>query len=389
MTAGVIAMNSGAAVIAADSAVSIRLRRGAKHYQGASKIICLHRDDPVGVFWYGSAEYMGVPWEVLLKEFRAQSTVSFTQLEEYADALWSFVDAELPNWNVDADGDPGVNNAITALLDQVETAIEYLPADGREAAVQRVIEKWKESRRPVARVLADDEVSSRDNLWNWFNNRLDNLESEWGTLNGDAREQLRGAALEAWTRISARDPDHSGVVIVGYGTSNRMPSMCHFLIAPPASGLARRVGAKPVCIDANRPAVIVPFAQNDLVRLFMEGIHPNINHRFTGILERLQVDYGIPGEVIELLSDRIASEIDRHGRPVIEAVRFLPKADLAEFARSLVRFTAFRLKMSLAEESVAEPIDVAVISRSDGLVWVHRTHYFGIENNPHFAQRYR
>jgi hypothetical protein len=40
--------------------------------------------------------------------------------------------------------------------------------------------------------------------------------------------------------------------------------------------------------------------------------------------------------------------IDANGRPVVDAVRFLPKADLAEFARTLIAFTAFRLRMSMS-----------------------------------------
>jgi hypothetical protein len=37
---------------------------------------------------------------------------------------------------------------------------------------------------------------------------------------------------------------------------------------------------------------------------------------------------------------------------------------------------------------VAGPIDVAVISKGDGLVWIKRKHYFKPELNYHFFENY-
>jgi hypothetical protein len=39
-------------------------------------------------------------------------------------------------------------------------------------------------------------------------------------------------------------------------------------------------------------------------------------------------------------------------------------------------------------ETVGGPIDVAVISKGDGLVWVKRKHYFPAELNQHFFSNY-
>jgi hypothetical protein len=35
-------------------------------------------------------------------------------------------------------------------------------------------------------------------------------------------------------------------------------------------------------------------------------------------------------------------------------------------------------------ETVGGPIDVAVISKGDGFIWIKRKHYFKPELNPHF-----
>ena len=39
-------------------------------------------------------------------------------------------------------------------------------------------------------------------------------------------------------------------------------------------------------------------------------------------------------------------------------------------------------------ETVAGPIDVAVISKGDGFIWIKRKHYFERELNPQFFANY-
>jgi len=77
-----------------------------------------------------------------------------------------------------------------------------------------------------------------------------------------------------------------------------------------------------------------------------------------------------------------------HIAPVVEAVQFLPKNEMAEVAEALVSITSFRQKISLEQESVGGAIDVAVISKSDGFVWIKRKHYFKSELNPMYFSKY-
>jgi hypothetical protein len=44
--------------------------------------------------------------------------------------------------------------------------------------------------------------------------------------------------------------------------------------------------------------------------------------------------------------------------------------------------------MSLDAETVGGPIDVAVISKGDGFVWIKRKHYFKAELNHQFFKNY-
>jgi len=74
--------------------------------------------------------------------------------------------------------------------------------------------------------------------------------------------------------------------------------------------------------------------------------------------------------------------------PVTTAVAALPKDELAVLAESLVNLTALKRRMSMAEETVGGPIDVAVISKGDGFIWIKRKHYFRPELNHCFFANY-
>jgi hypothetical protein len=74
--------------------------------------------------------------------------------------------------------------------------------------------------------------------------------------------------------------------------------------------------------------------------------------------------------------------------PVMRVVAVLPKDELAAMAESLVNLTSFKRKVSMEAETVGGPIDVAVISKGDGFIWVKRKHYFAPELNPQFFATY-
>ena len=53
-------------------------------------------------------------------------------------------------------------------------------------------------------------------------------------------------------------------------------------------------------------------------------------------------------------------------------------------AESLVNLTMFKQKVSMHAETVGGPIDVAIISKGDGFVWIKRKFYFNKELNPKY-----
>lgn len=72
---------------------------------------------------------------------------------------------------------------------------------------------------------------------------------------------------------------------------------------------------------------------------------------------------------------------------LIDIVKFLSKEDLAEMAESLIKMTGLKRHVTTDEESVGGPVDVAVVTKCDGFIWIKRKHYFSPELNPNYFQR--
>src|SRR5712691_5655180 len=92
MTAEIAVLNRNAVALAADSAVTLVLPEGVKIYQ-ANKLFTLSKYRPVGVMVYGGADFMGIPWETIIKRYRAQlERRGFPRIEDYAANFLSFVE---------------------------------------------------------------------------------------------------------------------------------------------------------------------------------------------------------------------------------------------------------------------------------------------------------
>ena len=68
-------------------------------------------------------------------------------------------------------------------------------------------------------------------------------------------------------------------------------------------------------------------------------------------------------------------------------VAMMPKQELIELAEALVSITAVERKATSDAGTVGGPIDVAFITKHEGLVWIKRKHYFDRGLNPRYFWR--
>ncbi|EJF8928580.1 hypothetical protein M9G34_001885, partial [Enterococcus faecium] len=69
------------------------------------------------------------------------------------------------------------------------------------------------------------------------------------------------------------------------------------------------------------------------------------------------------------------------------SIDLMPKEELATIAETLVNITSFKRKISMEMETVGGPIDVLLITKSDGPIWIKRKYYFEEKINPDYHKR--
>jgi hypothetical protein len=88
-------MNKEAIALAADSALTLQTQGKPKIFTSANKIFALSKYHPVGIMVYGNANFMEIPWEIIIKIFRNKiGDKSFDTLEEYAEYFMNFLKNE-------------------------------------------------------------------------------------------------------------------------------------------------------------------------------------------------------------------------------------------------------------------------------------------------------
>lgn len=206
--------------------------------------------------------------------------------------------------------------------------------------------------------------------------------------------------------------DISGVVIAGFGEKDTFPSLKSFHLEGIANNKVKYMEYISAKINFTMSALIIPFAQREMVDTFMEGIDPYWTDHMEGYLSKIFDKY--PEIIVENivksdnekkllmsklkeLSNKIFKDYQKGIRtfrrnnyvnPVLSVVSMLPKDELAAMAEALVSLTSFKRKVTMGSETVGGPIDVAVISKGDGFVWIKRKHYFKAELNPQFFANY-
>ena len=139
-------------------------------------------------------------------------------------------------------------------------------------------------------------------------------------------------------------------------------------------------------IGPTSTAAVMPFAHRETIDMIINGIHPDllkkviadVGHRIPAAAKTNRRRPGPTKTAHQIARSNqdfqqyITDEIEqRYDQPFMAAVAALPREDLANMAEGLVSLTAFLMRMSADQpETVAEPIDVAMLSKGDGFVWI-------------------
>lgn len=431
MTAEVAVMNKQAIALAADSAVTFQEETGQKIFTSASKIFTLSKYQPVGIMVYGSADFMQVPWETIIKVYRNNlGKKTFKTVADYAKDFLTFVAEEerlfsddVQNWYVEN----SIYSYFLIIREKIiETADKDIEVKGSvdEQATKKIIsdvitqhfEKWQGA-EPTSSI--PDSFS--DDLKEKYGNLILKAQEEVFEklpLTPDSADKLTEIAINLFTKFltGLMVRNTSGIVIAGFGTEDICPVLESFSIEGKISNYLKYKKNEDACAEINfekNSAAIIPFAQSEMVSTFMTGADPNYHNAIDTDMEQIFISYPqILVDNIDCLSDEAKENMKKHLKeigqkefnkyreklseyrteqyinPVMKVVRGLPKDELAAMAETLISLTSFKRRVSMEEETVGGPIDVAVISKGDGFVWIKRKHYFERELNQQFFANY-
>lgn len=417
MTAEVAVLNKSAVALAADSAMSVR--DTGKIYP-ANKLFALTTHQPVGIMIYNNADFMGIPWETLVKMYRRElGSASKSTVTDYAQDFLGYVS----NSTICTDDQRRYNlrnialdlfrriarNTRRSLSDTVN------PVDVDPLIVLRtVIENHS-----TLLIDAGDAPSMQDldvdhivrTYEDDVNKLIEHCFSDYETDDSirQALYELLATSLKS-ARLSA---NFSGIVFAGFGEDEFFPSLVE-VVTDGAIGSLIKVDTRNNCDIARigTQGAIVPFAQSEMVDRFISGV----DHDFFLYLEQYleQLLYKSAQEVLEAststgqltesqvvgLQGIVSSNLDdfrdaaagfcgeRFVSPVVDNVKHLPKEELASMAEALVSLTSLKRRVSTEQETVGGPIDVAVISKGDGFIWIKRKHYFDSRLNRDYLTRH-
>lgn len=429
MTAEVAILNKSAVALATDSAVTLSAGKDRqKIYDSADKLFQLSEAQPIGIMIYNGMSFMEMPLPIIIKEFRKKDL----QFETLDQAAWEFLN-HLNEVGKDSPKSVLKRQLIASLHSTVTMLQEKIQRDATKAFGQ--IKDPKDFSDPkkflddlVKKVLEPALKNAKKKFENasfFDKNKPEKFIPALGDLEKETIEELcklpifakhKKKLVELLETLIIKKPhstNRTGIIVAGFGAKEMFPSLLSFEIEGMVAGHLRFTQTDDISIDREGTrAAIKPFAQQEMVDRFVYGIDTKVeaaiekfcsetmqNVSETTIesikdalseeqLTKIQRDVAkVGGEVAKRFREQAMATIRSESAREIEGmVEFMPKPELSKMAEALVELTSIKRRVSRGMETVGGPIDVALISREDGFVWIKRKHYFTAELNPRYVR---
>ncbi len=409
MTAIVGILNKRAAVLAADSALTVVKGDRMKIYNTMTKIFQLSKDNHVAVMFFQNVDFMDVPWEVIFKLYHdRRGDRQFDSIKEYAEDFYLFLQeekffcsSEQQKDYLDGELATYYNNVKSAAIDNMKEEIDAMDDDSFNE--EDLLRKHLKDCIAGVDAMANDagvnpgleKISEKD----MRTYGMDSLETLKERIEEDS---LPKDMFDDWVKgftnyIRSRFYyNGTGIVFVGYGKNDIFPTLLPTYVSGAFNNRLRYYidTDEMYEIGENSTASISPFAQNDVMLTLMKGIAPNFYEKVTDLnvqslseerkkIADLLKEEGVDEAIVKRVSDLDTTDIEKkHSESmaeymqeeyidgIVNAVESFNVEDMANMAENLVSITSLQRHFSSSDETVGGPIDVAVITRAEGFVWV-------------------
>jgi hypothetical protein len=431
MTAEIVIMNREAVAIAADR--SVRIVTGPPEnpqeiVTSATKIFALPMDHTVSFMVYNNAAFLGIPWEPIITRFGESLGPSpLPALADYAGRFLNFLktDQDLITPVIEQQYFSSLIYTYYLALrrifqDSASEMIRELGVINEDQVGEFVAGKVNELFITVASGsplpgISPSFVKELSTTYDAVTTRAMNEIFEQLPIPDAARVQLKEIPFLYYATFGAStDPasrTFSGLAITGFGKQEIFPSLVSYAIEGRLAGTLKYRQTKNKKITLETGAWVIPFEHQEMVDIFMSGIDPKLTDALVESLSEVFNQY--PQAIVDSIetmndeekadvktrfqpkTDELVTRISTYMTnyrasnvaPVINVVVSLPKSELAAMAESLVSLTSLKRKVSGSPGIHGGAIEVAVISKRDGLVWIRKKPYFDREINPQVAEK--
>ncbi|MDD1673077.1 MAG: hypothetical protein LUP99_01550 [Methanomicrobiales archaeon] len=426
MTAEIVLMNRESIAIAADSAVSLmggQTESPQKIFTSANKIFDLSPAHSICFMIFNYASFMGIPWGIIFTQYRKKiKNSTFATTEEYAKNFIDFLANEEDLVPPEGEENYFMTNSYHYFLsikqsimqnasDLVKTSggitekdVMNVPASTIQGLYDNLIAA------PYATSMTEEDFTRLQITYDEKLTQAITDVFEALPLSETSVTQLKAIAALYFVKsagtLDSLSQDFSGVVIAGFGEKDIFPSLVAYWIEGRLNKKLKYTEKKNTKISFKNGAEIVPFAQHEMVDIFLSGMDSAFEEALLHSIAATLYTYPEAMiESIEELSDEmkakykstfqvntdeivknLTEELNNYRMsnfiPIINVVVALPKSELAAMAESLVNLTSLKRRVSMQAETVGGPVDVAVISKTDGFVWIKRKQYYPADLNP-------
>ncbi len=433
MTAEIAILNKSAVALAADSAVTISTGSSQqKIFDSEDKLFELTCHSPIGVMINNTMSFMEAPLPVLIKKFR-ESAKSFRRVQDAAESFLKFLDefaADSPKRIQDSEVGSVAKEFLKFVSDQAAKEFNNEFFDDKGGLKEELLEvdnlssRFQDFMRIRQRAIVERCAKIAGNISNSEfigDGELKYSEGQADIVRGmieevfpQAFDDVKLMMFELVQELLKKSRDISnstGLIIAGFGEDDLFPTLISYEIYGAFGGKMLFRTKEIIDIDRNgERSKVVAFAQREMVDRFLYGLDGSIEYQIgdeasqsakaisESILSRLDMPEGELVALRDTVRDaenafasglqNVFGAIRDQSREDIEGmVEFMPKPEMARMAEALVNLTSIKRRVSTGFETVGGPIDVAVISRSEGFVWVSRKHYFPAELNRRYFAR--
>lgn len=413
MSAGICIMNKNAIALAADSAVTIGQHLAI--HNSANKLFALSKIAPVGVIIYSNAELMGVPMELIIKQYKSKlKNRVFPNLIDYVSDFLRFLVSESSLLHFPANENSYVKSVYTDLLSglngdyqlSIQRKINEVQRDLTEQELKEIqIEAVKATLLFVDQLPAIPDLELCNYIRAIYNDEIKQyISAQFPWIVEPLFSELVEKTCLVFDKNFMRN-GYVGLAFAGYGENNIFPQMLHLHISGIANNMVRYATVENISISEDQMSTITPLAQTDVMQTFLFGINDSFINDIAKELPN-QIQIGVNGiadsffaenkkQSVQQELSRITSNIieqivqkaqQQYLLPITQSVATLPIEELALLAESMINITSLRRKVALDNNigTVGGPIDVAIISKCDGFIWLKRKHYFDRAYNPQY-----